>query len=60
MRMASWETVCESCANCRYIPGRTNAPPEDCYPPEEYCEEDSDNFGTTDGCYRYEERCEHR
>lgn len=58
MRMASWETVCESCANCRYIPAKTNAPPEDCYPAEEWCEEDSENFGTADGCYHYEERCE--
>ena len=56
MRMASWETVCSSCVNCCYTPAKTNAPPEDCYPAEEWCYEDSDNFGTMDGCYHYEER----
>ena len=58
MRMASWETVCSSCAFCRYTPAKTNAPPEDCYPAEEWCDEDSENFGTSDGCYHYEERYE--
>lgn len=47
-------SVCENCKFRCYTPAKTNAPPEDCYPAEEWCEEDSDNFMTDDGCYKYE------
>lgn len=49
-------TCCVKCIYYRHIDGVTNADPDDCYPPEEWCEEDSDNFGTEDGCRNYEER----
>lgn len=51
----SGESICDDCIYRVYIKGKTNGPPEDCYPDEEYCEEESENFQTEDGCYRFQE-----
>ena len=47
-------SCCLECIHAKYTPAKTNAPPEDCYPAEDWCEEDSDNYGTEDGCRYYE------
>ena len=49
------ESCCYHCIHYKYLPAKTNAPAEDSYPAEDWCEEDSDNFGTEDGCRNYEE-----
>ena len=48
------DSCCDDCIHNMYIPAKTNAPAEDCYPAEAWCEEDSDNYGTKDGCKYYE------
>ena len=52
-------SACDECLHRIFIKGRYYGPPEDCYPDDEYCDEDSDNFMTEDGCWRWEE-CQHR
>lgn len=47
-------SCCLHCIHAHYIPAKINAPAEDCYPAEDWCEEDSDNYGTEDGCRWYE------
>ena len=48
-------SCCLQCIHRQYIPAKTNAPAEDCYPAEDWCEEDSDNYGTEDGCKYFEQ-----
>lgn len=52
------DSICNECVSRRYIPERIAIDPADSYPAEEWCEEDSDNFGTEDGCFRFERRRE--
>jgi len=47
-------SCCIHCVHAHYIPAKTNADPDDCYPAEDWCEEDSENYGTEDGCRWYE------
>lgn len=57
--MYETESCCDMCVHCKRLPAKINAPPEDCYPAEDWCEEDSENYGTRDGCRRFIERNEH-
>ena len=43
-------SCCQECIHAKYLPAKINAPAEDCYPAEDWCEEDSENSGTHDGC----------
>ena len=45
------ESICVSCTHLRLEQGAE----EDGSPPEYWCEEESDNFRTEDGCWMYEE-----
>ena len=45
-----YESVCGRCTHCKHTP-ETRWEPE-----EDWCTEQSDNYGTEDGCYRFEER----
>ncbi len=49
------ESICYECIHRYYDPGRCYGPIEKCYPPEEECEEESPNFLTCDGCWRFEQ-----
>ena len=48
------DSICLSCKHYYYLPAQISGPVEACYPAESECTEDSDNFGTDDGCYHYE------
>jgi len=52
------DSVCYSCVYRMYTPAHISADPSDDYPEEDWCEEDSSNFQTRDGCYQYEPRSE--
>lgn len=49
-------SCCDECVHCKRLPAKINADPEDCYPAEDWCDEDSENYGTPDGCRYFEER----
>ena len=49
------DSKCYECLHRIFIRGRSYGAMEDCYPDEEYCEEESENFLTEDGCWRWEE-----
>lgn len=53
------DSVCNECVSRCYIPERIAIDPADSYPAEEWCEEDSNNFQTEDGCYRFSRRKNH-
>lgn len=48
-------SACMTCKNRHYEAARITADPYYSSPEEEWCEEDSDNFGSEDGCKYYEE-----
>lgn len=49
------KSICQNCRYCINHSARCGIDPYYDDPPELYCEEDSENFCTEDGCYRYEE-----
>lgn len=51
MNKTSW---CEECRHCIVIPAKITVDPYDSSPEEIYCEEDSENFFTLDGCRHFE------
>ena len=50
------ESICYHCIFYGYDRGCLRGPMEVCYPPEDWCEAQSENFFTEDGCCRFEER----
>ena len=48
--MMEYDSVCYECKNCIWEGDGKNEPRE-CF-----CDERMDNFGMSEGCYRYEER----
>ena len=52
------ESICNSCKYYRYYPEKITVDPYWSEPEEWECLEDSENFLTDDGCYRYEENKE--
>lgn len=52
MKPIDCESVCIHCKNC-YFDGDGVTEPETCF-----CDECMDNFGTNEGCYRFERRKE--
>lgn len=46
-------SCCLECIHAQHIPAKLY-PPDDASPAEDWCEEDSDNYGTEDGCRYYE------
>lgn len=50
------DSCCYECVHCKYLPAKINCEADDAYPAEDWCEEDSDNYGTTDGCRYFEQR----
>lgn len=51
MKRKSW---CEECRHCIDIAPKITVDPYDSDPGEIYCEEDSENFFTPDGCRYFE------
>ena len=50
------ESICYRCIYYGCDKGCLSGPMEECYPPENWCEAQSENFLTEEGCYRYEEK----
>ena len=50
MDVMEYDSVCYECKNCVWE-GNGKDEPETCF-----CDECMDNFGTNEGCYRFEER----
>lgn len=48
------DSCCLECLHCRYIPAKIAIDPADSYPSEDWCEEESENYGTKDGCRWFE------
>ena len=47
--------ACDECRHCKGRGAKITADPYDSDPGYCYCEEDSENFGTLDGCRYFEE-----
>lgn len=52
--MITPDCVCKSCVHYGFLPAQTYGDPNDCYDSEEWCDEDMENFNSTEGCYLYE------
>lgn len=50
------ESICYRCIFYGCDKGCLSGPMEECYPPENWCEAQSENFLTEEGCYKYEEK----
>ena len=50
------DSVCLNCRNCGYEAAHISAYADDDHPEAWWCEEDMENFGMTEGCWKYEER----
>lgn len=53
--MSGLFSICYSCKFCKYIPANKGNIPDNWSPEESWCEIESDNFETEDGCYNYRE-----
>lgn len=52
------DSVCKHCIHYGYDNGCINGPAEQCYEPESWCDARMENFGTDEGCWKFEESCE--
>lgn len=53
-RRMTMNTICYSCIYCTKVEPHLNRPMEDCDDGDCWCDKDSENFQTEDGCYQYE------